>query len=132
MGLQGGTEHGWMASQRGLPRGSCALPLTKLPQRCGTCAAYGVIMKLGLGKHTFLMPALMHTQISFLEEVGIPSQQVCNMASRVPRILGLSTEQLQAVVAYLKDKGLGGALCLHPFPVHWSHAVAVHAQACML
>ncbi len=53
----------------------------------------------------------MHPQISFLEELGIPSQQVCNMASRVPRMLGLPEEQLQAIVAYLKEKGLNSA---HP------------------
>lgn len=47
-------------------------------------------------------------QIAFLEELGVTSQLVCNMASMSPRILGQDVEQLQSVVAFLKEQGLNG------------------------
>lgn len=52
----------------------------------------------------------MPLQIAYLEELGIPSQLVCNMASMSPKILGQDVEQLQSVVAFLKEQGLNGTM----------------------
>ena len=50
-------------------------------------------------------------QISFLEGLGIPSQSVCNMASMVPKILGVQESAAKEVADYLKGKGLTGVSC---------------------
>ena len=49
-------------------------------------------------------------QVQFLEGLGIPSQFVCNMASRVPSILGRDPKtELQPVVDYIQKQGVKGA-----------------------
>ena len=77
-------------------------------------------------------------QISFLEGLGIPSQSVCNMASMVPKILGVQESAAKEVVDYLKGKGLSGVACnqlacmmkLPAFqsPIHLSSNLALAAS----
>ncbi len=52
----------------------------------------------------------MCLQIAYLEELGIPSQLVCNMASMSPKILGQDVEQLRSVTAFLKEQRLNGTI----------------------
>ncbi len=49
-------------------------------------------------------------QVSFLEGLGIPSQSICNMASMVPKILGVEESTAKELVEFLKGRGLNGKL----------------------
>ncbi len=49
-------------------------------------------------------------QLSYLEGLGIPSQSICNMASMVPKILGVEESTAKELVEFLKGRGLNGKL----------------------
>ena len=62
-------------------------------------------------------------QVTFLEGLGIPSQSVCNMASMVPKILGVQESAAKEVVDYLKGKGLSGVSSLPAWRTRLLHTV---------
>lgn len=53
---------------------------------------------------------MMLAQISSLESQGIPQQSICNMASMVPKILGVEESAARELVKYFKGKGFSGEL----------------------
>lgn len=54
-------------------------------------------------------PSRVEAVVNFLEGLGLPTHWVCNMASRVPGILGREPNtELQAVLDYIQRQGVRG------------------------
>ena len=54
--------------------------------------------------------SLLLLQVNFLENLGLQTHWVCNLASRVPGILGRDPKtELQPVIDYIKGRGITGA-----------------------